>query len=77
MDDWTCPYPDVDPPESQPTLLDQDRRAIEDHHARAQQAEATRVAELQQTQAVDVVGNQAEADVPRLFATPLGAALTF
>ncbi len=46
MDDWTNTYPDVDPPESQPTLLDQDRRAIEDRHVRARQAEAARVAEL-------------------------------
>ena len=35
MDDWTYPYPDVKPPDSQPTLLDQDRRAIENRHVRA------------------------------------------
>lgn len=73
MDDWTYPYPDVDPPESQPTLLDQDRRAIEDRHVRARQAEAARVAELEQTQALDGVGNQVEADVPLPYATPPGA----
>ena len=77
MDDWTYPYPDVKPPDSPPTLLDQDRRAIENRHVRARQAEAARVAELQQTQAVDVVGNLAEADVPLPFATPPGAAPTF
>ena len=77
MDDWTYPYPDVDPPESQPTLLDQDRRAIEDRHVRARQAEAARVADLEQTQALDAVGNPAEADVLRPFAARPGAALTF
>ncbi len=77
MDDWTYPYPDVDPPESQPTLLDQDRRAIEDRHIRARQAEAARVAELEQTPALDAVGNAAEADVLLPFAAPPGAALTF
>lgn len=77
MDDWTYPYPDVDPPESQPTLLDQDRRAIEDRHVRARQAEAARDAELEQTQALDAVGNPDEADVALPFAAPLGAALTF
>lgn len=78
MDDWTYPYPDVDPPESQPTLLDQDRRAIEDRHVRARRAEAARDAELEQTQAVDVcLGYLAEADVPLPFATPPGVALTF
>ena len=75
MDDY--PYPDVDPSESQPTLLDQDRRAIEDRHVRARQAEAARVAELEQTQTFDAVGHPAEADVPLPFATPPGVALTF
>ena len=74
MDDWTNTYPDVDPPESQPTLLDQDRRAIVDRHVRARQAEAARVAEPEQTQALDAFGNPAEADVPLPFATPPGAA---
>ena len=74
MDDWTNTYPDVDPPESQPTLLDQDRRAIEDRHVRARQAEAARVAELEQTQALAAFGNHAEADVPLPFASPPGAA---
>ena len=76
MDDWTNTYPDVDPPESQPTLLDQDRRAIEDRHVRARQAEAARVVELEQTQAVDVVDNLVEVDVPLPLATPPGAAST-
>ena len=77
MDDWTYPYPDVKPPDSPPTLLDQDRRAIENRHVRARQAEAARVAEFEQTQALDAVGNPAEEGVPLLFAAPPGAALTF
>jgi hypothetical protein len=77
MDDWTNTYPDVDPPESQPTLLDQDRRAIEDRHVRARQAEAARVAEPEQTQALDAVGSPADAVAPLPFATPPSAALTF
>lgn len=77
MDDWPYPYPDVDPRESQPTLLDQDRGAIEDRHVRARQAEATRVAELQQTQAFDAAGSPAEIDVPLPSARPPGVALTF
>ena len=77
MDDWTYPYSDVKPPDSPPTLLDQDRRAIENRHVRARQAEAARVAELEQTQALDAVGSPAEADVPLPFATPPGVALTF
>ena len=75
MDDWTYPYPDVDPPDWQPTLLDQDRRAIEDRRLRARQSEAARVAQLEQTQTVDIVGNHTGADVPPPFATPPGAAV--
>ena len=41
--------------------MDQDRRAIEDRHVRARQAEAARVAELEQTQALAAFGNPAEA----------------
>ena len=77
MDDWTYPYPDVDPRDTQPTLLDQDRRVMEARRARAQRAEAARVAELEQTQALDAVGSPAEADVPLPFATPPSAALAF
>lgn len=77
MDDWTYPYPDVDVPDTQPPLLFEDRRVMEARRSRAQQAEAARVAELEQTQALDDVGNPAEADVPLPFATPPGAALTF
>ena len=50
---------------------------MEARRARAQQAEAARVAELQQTQAFDAAGSPAEADLPLPFATPPGAALTF
>ena len=77
MDDRTYPYSDVEPLDSQLNLLDRDWRVVEDHHARAQQAEAARVAELEQAHAVDGVGNQVEADVPLPYATPTSAALAF
>lgn len=77
MDDWTCSYWDVNVPDTQPALLFEDGLVMEARRARAQQAEAARVAELEQTQAVNVVGYQAEADVPLPFATPPSAALTF
>lgn len=77
MDDWTYRHPDLNSPDTQPTFLDQDWRAIAARRLRAQQAEAARVAELEQTQALDAVGSPAEADVPLPFATPPGAALTF
>lgn len=77
MDDWPYPHPDVDSPASQPTLLDQDRRAIEDRHVPEHQTEAARVAGLEQTHALVAVGSPAEADVPLSFATPPGVALTF
>ena len=50
---------------------------MEARRARAQQAEAARVAELEQTQAVDAAGSPAEADVPLPFATLPGVALSF
>lgn len=77
MDDWTYAYPDVDVPDSQPPLLNEDGLAIGASHTRAQQAEAARVAELEQTQALDAVGSPAEVDVPLPFATPPGVALPF
>ena len=46
MDDWTYPYPDVEVPDTQPPLLFEDGRVMEARLARAQQAEAARVAEL-------------------------------
>jgi|GEM_PF-4024561 len=73
MDDQTDPYPDVDVPNTQPTLLFEDGPAMEVRLARAQQAEA----ELEQARALDDVGSPAEADVPLSFATPPSAALTF
>ncbi|WP_300079227.1 hypothetical protein [Propioniciclava sp.] len=76
MDDWTYDV-DADVPDTQPPLLHEDGRAMEARRARAQQAEAARVAELQQTQAFDAAGSPAEADLPLPFATPPGAALTF
>ena len=80
MDYQTDPYPDVDVPDTQPALpalLNQDWRVMEARRARAQRAEAARVAELEQAHAVDGVGNQVEADVPLPFATPPGVALAF
>ena len=75
MDDSTYPSQDVDVPDTQPPLLNEDGRLMEARRARAQQAEAARIAEHEQTQAVDVVRNHAEADVPLAFAAPPGAAL--
>ena len=77
MDDRTYPYSDVEPLDTQPPLLFEDGRVMEARRARAQQAEAARVAELEQAQAVDVVGKPAEADVPLPFATPSSAAPAF
>lgn len=77
MDEWTYPYPDVDVPDTQPPLLVEDRRVMEARRSRAQQEEAARVAELEPTQAVDVVGHRAVPDVPLPFATPASASLTF
>lgn len=77
MDDWTYAHADAEVPDTQPPLLDEDGRAMEARRARAQQAEAARVAELQQTQAFDAAGSPAEADLPLPFATPPSAALTY
>jgi len=77
MDDWTYAHADAEVPDTQPPLLHEDGRVMETRRARAQQAEAARVAELEQTHARDGVGYQAEADVPLPFATPPGVALTF
>ena len=77
MDDWTYPYQDVDVPDTQPPLLNEDRPVLETLRACARQAGAARVAELEQAQAFDAVGSPAEADVPLPFATPPGVALTF
>ena len=77
MDDWTYAHADAEVPDTQPTLLFEDGPAMEVRLARAQQAEAARVAELEQAQAFDAVGSPAEADVPLPFATPPGVALTF
>lgn len=77
MDDWTYHSTDVEVPDTQSPLLFEDGLAIEARRARAQRAEAARVAELEQPQALDAVVNPAETDVPLPFATPPGAALTF
>ena len=77
MDDWTYHSPAFDVPDTQSPLLFEDGRVMEARRTRAQQAEAARVAELGQTQAVNVDGYQAEAGVPLPFEAPAGAALTF
>ena len=76
MDDWTYPYPDVEVPDTQPPLLFEDGRVMEARLARAQQAEAARVAELERAQAFDAAGSPAEAEVPLPFAARPGVALT-
>ena len=77
MDDRTYAHADAEVPDTQPALLHQDGRVMEARRARAQRAEAARVAELEQTQAFDAAGSPAEADVPLPFATPPGVSLTF
>ncbi len=80
MDDSTYPYSDVDPPDTQPTFLDQNWREIEARRVRAQQVEdkAASHGELEQAVGLDAPGEvQALIDVPLPFATPPGAALTF
>lgn len=77
MDDWTYAHADAEVPDTQPPLLHEDGRVMEARRARAQQAEAARVADLVQAQAFDAVGNPAEAGVTLPFATPPGVALTF
>jgi hypothetical protein len=79
MDDWTYPHPDPDSCLPEPALLDQDWRAIEDHHVQAHQAEAARRAsDLEETEALESVGDpQTVSYIPLPFATPPGVALTF
>lgn len=76
MDDWTHPYPDFDPPEPHPPLLDQGGREIEARRARAQRAEAAHLCELEQAEGQGA-DPHALTDVPRPWAAPPGAALTF
>lgn len=75
MDDWTYAHADADVPDTQPPLLFEHGGAM--GRARAQQAGTARVTELEQTQALDAVGNPVGADVPLPFATPPSIALTF
>ena len=77
MDDWTYAHADAEVPDTQPSLLHQDGRVMEARRARAQQAEAARVAELERAQAFDAAGSPAEAEVQLPFATRPGVALTF
>ena len=69
MDDWTYHSADVEVSDTPPPLLNEDGRVMEARRTRAHEAEAARVAELEQA--------QAEADVPPLSATPPSVALTF
>lgn len=71
----TYPYPGSDAPNTQPPLLDLDRRAIEAHCVRAQQSEAALVGVRAQTEALDF-DLHAYADVPLLFGVPVNP-LTF
>lgn len=77
MNDWTYDYTDSVAPDTQPPPLNEDGRVMVARRAHAQQAESARVAELEQPQAVEVVGNHVEADVTLPFAAPPGAALNF
>lgn len=78
MGDWTYPYPDVDPPDAQESLRNQDWRPIEVRRVRARQVGASRVAELEQTQAVDAIGEpHTVADVPLPFEAPARTSLTY
>lgn len=77
MDDWTYAHADAEVPDTQPPLLHQEGRVMEARRARAQQAEAARVAELERAQAFDAAGSPAEAEVPLPFAARPGVALTF
>lgn len=75
MDDWTYPYPDIDPPDTRSALLDQEWRGIEARRVRAQQAEAALIAELEQTEAM-VSDLHADAHLPVPFGVPANP-LTF
>ena len=78
MDDWTYTYPDVDPPDIQPTLLFEDGRVMEARRVRPQQFEAARVAELELMGVPhDVRDPRLDTDVPLPFTSPSGAALTY
>lgn len=78
MDDWTYPYPDVDVPDTQPPLLNEDGRVMEARRVRPQQFEAARVAELELMGVPhDVRDPRLDTPVPLPFASPSGAALTY
>lgn len=76
MDDWTYHSTDVEVPDTQSPLMFEDGRVMA-RRARAQQAEAARVAELLQAHALDGGGNQPRQASHSAFATPPSAALTF
>ena len=75
MDGWTHLYPHDNPPDTQPTVLDQDWRLIEASRVSAQHLDAARMAELEHTHFRTGVGDLwPEVDVPLPFASPPGAA---
>lgn len=77
MDDRTYPYPDVDEPDTQPPLLNEDERVTEARRVRAQQVEASRVDELELMDVPHIVRDpRLDTDVPLPFAAPPGAAPT-
>ena len=77
MDGWSYQYPDVDPADMLPTL-DQGWGAMEARRVRAQQGEHAGVAEHEQVEGLDAVGEaHALKGIPLPFATPAGAAPTF
>ena len=77
MDDWTYPYPDVDPQDTQPALVDRDWRVIEARRVRVERAEAACIAPLERTEARDGVGDlHTYTEIALAFAAPSGAALT-
>ena len=78
MDDWIYPYSDLDSPSPQPALVDQDWHAIEDRRVREEAEAAGRAADLEQTEAMEGVGDShTVVDLPFPLATPVGVALTF
>lgn len=77
MDHWRYHHPDVEVPDTQLGLLNWDGLVTEGRPARAQQADAARVADVEATLALDPVGNPAQEEILLPFATAPGAALTF
>lgn len=78
MDDWTYPYTDVDEPDTQQPLLNEDWRLMEARRARTQQAEADRrAADLEQSRVWDRVDDRRTLDVPLPFEATAHTSLTY